>query len=657
MRFLIIEGDPECREEIRARLKREFLCSAIREVDRESQLEAAVAEGPYDMVVTDSEPGWVSGFELIRRFKERWPHTPVVMVARGARETLSSECIRAGIDDCLISGHLDCLPFAVKESVERARLRKERDEALEARKSAEKRCSDLEAELARHIESRDELVRTTSELTAIFHALPDLYFRMASDGTILDYRAGRYSDLFVSPKEFLGKRMHDVLPADVGLRFLEKIRELQAGGGMVAYEYSLPSPTGGMQTFEARLLPLMEDQVVAIVRNISHKQAVEAQLRHAHKMEAIGQLAGGVAHDFNNILVAIIGFAELLMNELSPDSPLREDLGEIVKAADRGAGLARQLMAFSRKQATQVEDLDLNVLIAGLQPMLARLIGEDIELVTSLDPELGQVRADPGQIEQVIVNLALNARSAMPEGGVLTIETGNAEVDAAFSSQHVAVGPGRYVCLTVRDTGRSADEQTRALLSEPFPATNPSDVEVVHGLATVYGIVSQNRGGILINSRGQANGNAYVVYLPRLRAAAQGALLAREDAIPGGLETLLVVEDEESVRELARRILEAKGYTVLVARNGVEALEICRRYVGSIHLVLTDVIMPEMSGRQLADRLLSERPEIKVMFMSGYSSEIIVNRGVLATEAAYIEKPFRHEELSRKVRHALDGGR
>ena len=490
----------------------------------------------------------------------------------------------------------------------------------------------------------------------------------STDGIVIVALDGKVQYLNPAFMQITGYSWHDLIAQDVRSMFRGKdaprvqaeMWEALCKGQVWMERSSATGRDGRPFELEQRFYPIVDSSrnpigYVGVMRDISHEQAVEAQLRHAHKMEAIGQLAGGVAHDFNNILVAIIGFAELLMNELPVESPLREDLGEIVKAADRGSGLARQLMAFSRKQAVHVESLDLNVLIVGLQPMLARLIGEDIELVTQLDPGLGQVRADPGQMEQVIVNLALNARNAMPEGGVLTIETENADVDAAFSSPHVAVGPGQYVRLTVLDTGQSADEQTRALLSEPFPTTTPSGTELVQGLSTVYGIVNQNHGGIVVTGSGQGRGNAYAVYLPRLKPTIPGMPQQPGDTVAGGSETLLVVEDEESVRELARRILEAKGYTVLMARNGIEALEICRRYVGAIHLVLTDVIMPEMSGRQLADRLLAERPDIKVMFMSGYSSDIIVSRGIIGPGTGYIEKPFRHDELAKRVRQILDG--
>ncbi len=397
-----------------------------------------------------------------------------------------------------------------------------------------------------------------------------------------------------------------------------------------------------------------------ISQGIERKRAEEAllkseeQLRQAQKMEAIGQLAGGIAHDFNNLLTAINGYSDLTIRKLERHDPLRRNLEEIRKAGDRAASLTRQLLAFSRKQVLQPKILDLNSVISELQKMLQRLIGEDVELRTVLDPELGRIKADPGQIEQVIMNLAVNARDAMTEGGKLTIETVNVSLDAEYSGQHASAVPGPYVMLVVTDTGVGMSEATQKRIFEPFFTTKELGKGTGLGLSTVYGIVKQSGGYIWVYSE-TGMGTAFKIYLPRVDESAEEYRRSSgaEYSLQGN-ETILLAEDEEMVRKLASQVLKMYGYKVLESANGGGALSICEHHTGPIDLVITDVVMPEMSGREVAERVSLLRPEMKVLFMSGYTDNAIVHQGILDPKANFIQKPFSPTSLALKVRQVLD---
>jgi len=383
----------------------------------------------------------------------------------------------------------------------------------------------------------------------------------------------------------------------------------------------------------------------------------QQQLLQVQKMEAIGRLAGGVAHDFNNLLTVLGGRSRLLLDRLRRDDPLRRDIELIQETADRAATLTQQLLAFSRKQVLAPKVLDLNAVVVNMDTMLRRLIGEDIDLVTVPGPALGRVKADPGQIEQVIMNLAINARDAMPRGGQLTIETANVELDEAYARRHVAVRPGPHVMLAVSDTGPGMDAETQARVFEPFFTTKEPGKGTGLGLATVYGIVKQSGGNIWVYSE-PGRGTTFKIYLPRVEEAAEPVEPAKALAgPPRGLETVLVVEDDEALRELAREILQSHGYTVLEARHGGEALPIGERHAGPIHLLVTDVVMPWMSGRELARRLMPAHPEMKVLYVSGYTENAVVHNGVLDPDTAFLQKPFTPDALARKVREVLDAPR
>lgn len=368
-------------------------------------------------------------------------------------------------------------------------------------------------------------------------------------------------------------------------------------------------------------------------------------------MEAIGQLAGGVAHDFNNVLMAIHGYAELLAQRLEPNDERRADAEEILKASDRATSLTRQLLTFSRHQVTAPTVVALDQVVAGTEKMLRRLIGEDINLITVVQPGLGSVLADPGQMEQVLMNLAVNARDAMAGGGTLRIELKNVEFDEEGTAGHQVLRPGPYVGLTVSDTGVGMNSATASRIFEPFFTTKGGKGTGL-GLATVYGIVRQSSGAIEVYSQ-PGYGTTFRIYLPQVSGEVPAAVRAKAGASTSGSETVLLVEDDDRVRTLVANLLRNSGYTVLVASQGDQAMEIAGRHAGPIQLLLTDVVMPGMSGRQLAERLTGERPDTRVLYMSGYSDDAVLRHGVRSAGTHFIQKPFSMEALAVAIREAL----
>jgi two-component system cell cycle sensor histidine kinase/response regulator CckA len=393
---------------------------------------------------------------------------------------------------------------------------------------------------------------------------------------------------------------------------------------------------------------------LVINTDITEKKRLEAQLLQAQRLEAVGLLAGGVAHDFNNLLTVILGYSEVVLREPGMTEPTRELIHQIHKAGERAAALTRQLLAFSRKQILAPVVLDLNALVRETEKMLRRLIGEDIELITLLDPDLGRVKVDPGQLEQILLNLAVNARDAMPAGGKLTIQTQNAKPNPRHEQQRAEVQPGSHVLLAVSDTGCGMDEATQAQIFEPFFTTKGPGKGTGLGLATVYGIVKQSGGSIEVESA-PGKGATFQIYLPRLTQ--QGGRMRSSDRafrlIPRGTGTVLLVEDDERVRSLGGLALRSAGYTVLEAENGEKALEMCLAHPEPVDLIVTDVVMPKMGGRELAEQVATVRPNLKVVYMSGYMDDTIVRQGVQEGEATLLHKPFTPSVLARKVHEVL----
>jgi len=396
-----------------------------------------------------------------------------------------------------------------------------------------------------------------------------------------------------------------------------------------------------------------EKYILAVVRDISERKLLEGQLHQAQKMEAIGQLAGGVAHDFNNLLTIINGYCELLMQrDLNGD--IRTLVNEIHSAGMKASGLTNQLLAFSRKQIIQPKIINFNDIITDQMKMLGRLLGENIQITTVLDPKLGDTKADPGQIEQVIMNIGINARDAMPFGGKLIIETSNKDFDEEYAKTHAGAVPGHFVSLAITDTGSGMDENTQTRIFEPFFTTKSRDKGTGLGLATVYGIIKQNQGFIYVYSE-LDRGTTFKIYMPLVEKTAEETFSSVDEMVYlQGTETILLVEDDEGVRKVTYNALNNYGYNVLASQNGKEAIETYRMRKGAIDLLLTDVIMPEMSGRQLADQLIKENPKLKILYFSGYTDNSIVHHGVLDKGMNFIQKPYTNVELAKKIRDILN---
>ncbi len=398
--------------------------------------------------------------------------------------------------------------------------------------------------------------------------------------------------------------------------------------------------------------PLME----GIIVDITERKQFEAQLQQARRMEAVGRLAGGIAHDFNNLLTIIKGYTELALMRAKGLPELKTDIERIEDASERASGLVRQLLAFSRRQVLQPKVLDLNSIVIGLDKLLRRLMDQDIEMLTVADKPVGAIKADPGQVEQVIMNLVVNARDAMPDGGRLIVETANVELDASYARDHATVRPGRYVMLAVSDTGTGMSADTVAHIFEPFYTTKESGRGTGLGLSTVYGIVKQSGGYIWVYSE-PGQGTTFKVYLPRVDEAVEALPVAKptpQERVKMGTETVLLVEDEPDLRELTRTVLAAKGYTIMEARNAEEAERLAESNGAKIHLLLTDVIMPGISGRELAKRILARQPSMRVLYMSGYTYNVIAQGGTLERGVSFLQKPFTPSALAEKVRDVLD---
>lgn len=461
-----------------------------------------------------------------------------------------------------------------------------------------------------------------------------------------------------SARDLMGKRLSEflILHDPVTKQFMADF--IHAGYRITDQESREVDAHGQNKIFRNTMTGIVEDgkwvRTWGITRDVTERLHLEEQLRNAQQLEAIGRLAGGVAHDFNNILSIIMGHGELLLRTAGVDDRLRNGLEQIRRAADRAASLTQQLLAFSRKQVLQPKVLDLNEAVADLQKMLARVIGEDIELVASLHPSLMPVKADPGQIEQVLMNLAINARDAMPQGGRLTMETSNVEITAE-QARDLDLAPGQFVSLKVTDTGHGMDTATLSHIFEPFFTTKPMGKGTGLGLATVYGILKQSGGSIQVESEA-GRGTTFRIYLP----VEKGPVRLRRQPVSGahvtgGSETILIAEDEPDLRELTRIFLQDYGYNVIHAGSAEQAIETAQGFTGPIHLLLTDVIMPGMSGRQLAEQILSKRPQTKIVYMTGYTDDMVVQHKVLEPGVQMLQKPFTRSDLAQKVRSALDG--
>ncbi|HEY3216061.1 MAG TPA: PAS domain S-box protein [Candidatus Eisenbacteria bacterium] len=497
----------------------------------------------------------------------------------------------------------------------------------------------------------EALQKAQQRLRTVVANTPIVLFALDRDGIFTLSEGKGLAALGLQPGQVIGQSIYDLYRE--APEILENVRRATNGE-----EVSAVVEVGGL-AFETCCRPLKDAQgqvtgVIGVATDVTDRRRLEGQLRHAQRMEAIGRLAGGVAHDFNNLLAAIVGHSEMLMARLAAGDPLRHRIEEIRTAGERGALLTRQLLAFSRKEVLAPTVLDVNGVVAGMDAMLRRLIGEDIELLSIPSADPAMVKADRGQLEQVIMNLAVNGRDAMPQGGRLTIEVGCVDLDQVYAQQHARVTPGPHVVVSVSDTGCGMDAETLPHIFEPFFTTKARDQGTGLGLATVYGVLEQCGGHVWVYSE-PGLGATFKVYFPRVEEPPA----ATASSVPGdarrGVETVLLVEDDDAVRSMARELLEEGGYQVLEARHGAEALQMAGAHPGTIHLLVTDVVMPHMGGGELAQRLGQQRPGIRVLFVSGYTDDAVVRHGVLERGSAFLQKPFSVEAFSRRVREVLDG--
>jgi len=518
------------------------------------------------------------------------------------------------------------------------------------------------------VTARHEAEEMRSLLAAIVQSSNDAIVSKRLDGTITSWNTAAERLFGYSAAEAVGQPIGLVIPTDRTAEERILLGRVAARERVEHYETTRRRKDGTAVEVSISLAPILNasGEVVGAsktARDLTAQRKSEAvlrntedQLRQAQKMEAVGRLAGGIAHDFNNMLAVILSYSDLLLAELKPTDSTREEIEEIRGAAFRAAELTRQLLMFSRQQIVAPRVLALNDVLAGTDKLVRRILGEDIDFVSVAAPGLGRVLADPGQIEQVIMNLVVNARDAMPTGGQLSIETGNVDLDSDYAREHLGVNPGPHVMLAVSDTGVGMDQSTQARIFEPFFTTKEVGKGTGLGLSTVFGIAQQSGGSVWVYSEPGA-GTTFKVYFPRIEADLEVARQA--SSVPAtlrGSETILLVEDQEQVRAVAASILQRNGYRVIVAQNAGDALLLAERHRGGIHLLLTDVVMPQISGVELARRIALLRPEMKVLFMSGYTDDSIVRHGVLDSRMAFLQKPFTPESLTRKLREVLTSG-
>ena len=631
VRVLMVEDDESDAALVRRELDRLNPRPQVQHVRTEPAfLEALRAFAPHVILCDHNIPGF-GGRRALELAHATLPDVPFILVTGSLDEETAVAYLRSGAADYILKDRVIRLGPALLEALERARQR----QALRQHERLLRQIIDANPSLI-FVKDWDGRFVLVNQATA------EIY------GTTVDALVGK-TDADFNPN-----------PEEVA-HFLRDDREvISSGRPKLISEEQVTNPltkqTRWFQTIKVPLrLPEEEaSTLLGVATEITERKRLEEQLLQSQKMEAVGQLAGGVAHDFNNILTAIVGYTDLLAADFSPNSRELEDLEEIRKAARRAAALTRQLLSFSRKQVLEPRIIDLNGVVTNLEKMLRSLISENIELKTALATGLGAARADPNQIEQVIMNLAINARDAMPDGGTLTIETGNATLDENYAARHVSVVPGAYVMLAVTDTGCGMNEETKARMFEPFFTTKPPGRGTGLGLSTVYGIVKQSGGNIWLYSE-PGRGTTFKIYLPTVAALPEdiGKVVPVEAARHGG-GTVLVVEDDDQLRRLTHRALAARGYTVLEADRGRAALDIARRHKGMIDLLLTDVVMPDTNGRKLADALRAARPGLRVLYMSGYPDGAIASHGMLEHGVAYLAKPFSTEAITRKVREVLD---
>ncbi|MCL4396675.1 MAG: PAS domain S-box protein, partial [Chloroflexi bacterium] len=506
--------------------------------------------------------------------------------------------------------------------------------------------------------AEEELREASETLRIILQASPLAVWAIDTEGIVKFWNPAAERLYGWTEQEVLNQTL-PVIPDDDRRDHLNMLEQARSGQNLVGVERRRKRKDGSVIEVSASLAPVRDSAgeitgYIGLVADFTDRKQLEEQLRQSQKMEAVGRLAGGVAHDFNNLLTVITGYGQMLLSTCDSSDPRRGDLEEILKAADSAAGLTNQLLAFSRRQVVQPKIIDLNDLVRNMDKMLHRVIGEDIELTMLLRPGLPKIKVDEGRMQQVLMNLVVNARDAMPRGGKVTIESAQLQLDADYARTHFGVKPGSYIMLAVSDSGTGMDEETRRHLFEPFFTTKGKGKGTGLGLSTVYGIVKQSGGNIWVYTE-PGKGTTFKIYLPVVDGGTDAALAdAARPELRRGTETILVAEDEPGLSKLIHQVLEQNGYTVLEAESSADALRLCEERTGPIHLLLTDVVMPQMSGRELAGAVSAICPDTRVLYMSGYTDNVIVHHGVLEKGVPFLQKPFTPDMLAAKVREVLD---
>jgi two-component system cell cycle sensor histidine kinase/response regulator CckA len=638
MRVLIFEDDALDAELIEYELERAAVACATCRVESRDEFVRALETFAPDLILSDYAVPRFDGMAALAVAREVAPTVPFIIVTGSVNEETAVRCMHAGASDYLIKNNLARLGPAIRSALEREQSRAEK----------------LRAECA--------LRRSEADLRAIFDSSPQAFVLTDPDGTIKAFNrtAAEWAARVGGWQLVEGGRLGDLAPPGE-LELWDDCFRAALLNRPTTREWSLPDAGGTQHWYETSHVPVVDDtsRVVGVclsVADTDERKRMEEQLLKAERLQASGKLAGGLAHEINNMMTAVIGLGTFLARGLPPTDPRTGDAEEIIRTAQRVAGLTRQLLAFTRQQVLRPVLLDLNEVVRGAEHMLRRSIGEDVELEVRLAPDLGSPRADPAQLEQVLTNLVINARDAIPGRGRITIETRGVELDEQYARSHAetAIPTGPYVLLAVSDTGGGMTPQVRARIFEPFFTTKPVGQGTGLGLSTVYGIVKQSGGFVWAYSE-PGLGSTFKVYLPV--AGVRDIMLDPVQPTPNpmrGTETIVVVEDEDVVRELLTRTLRNHGYRVVEAPDGLAALQLIRNGTSPVDLVLTDVVMPIMGGQELSDALASDRPAVPVLYISGFAGADVVRRGLLKAGTPVLEKPFTPATLVGKVREMLD---